>query len=122
LRTGALPIKFSEKSCHRTLATFTAIFCPFQPRHAKPADLKDKLCAYLLEELAKLEKTLFNLRGEAVGDSNRSKRRCSGENALEKKYTDAKFVSKNIRPQTVKAARKSLPKYPNKPVKYALEA
>jgi large subunit ribosomal protein L35e len=107
------------------------------PKAAKPSELKTKSRADLLEELAKLEKKLFELRGQ-VGSSSSAEKLSAirttrkdvarvktvlmeqQRNALREKYKDAKLVPKDIRPHTVKSRRNALPaKYANKLTKAA---
>jgi large subunit ribosomal protein L35e len=102
------------------------------PKHAKPSELKTKSRAELLEELAKLEKKLFELRGQ-VGSSSSAEKLSTirtvrkdvarvktilmeqQRSALQAKYKAAKFIPKDIRPHIVKSKRRTLaPKYANK--------
>jgi large subunit ribosomal protein L35e len=108
------------------------------PKHAKPSELKAKSRAELLEELAKLEKKLFELRGQ-IGSSSSAEKLSTirtvrkdvarvktilmeqQRSALLAKYKDAKFVPKDIRKKVVKSQRRALaPKYANKLTKVAL--
>jgi large subunit ribosomal protein L35e len=107
------------------------------PKHAKPSELKTKSRADLLEELAKLEKKLFELRGQ-VGSSSSAEKLSTirvlrkdvarvktvlmvqQRDALAAKFKGAKLLPKDIRPHIVKSKRNALPpKYANKLTKAA---
>ncbi|OHT03973.1 ribosomal protein L29 [Tritrichomonas foetus] len=100
--------------------------------HLKAHELAQKTRADLLEELATLEKKLFELRAQIATQSSRQKlseiltvRRDVARvktvlmeqqrKALNEKYADAKHIPKDIRKHEVKARRQQLaPKYANK--------
>ncbi|OHT12727.1 ribosomal protein L29 [Tritrichomonas foetus] len=100
--------------------------------HLKAHELIQKPRADLLEELATLEKKLFELRAQIATQSSRQKLSEiltvrhdvarvktvlmeQQRKALNEKYAGAKHVPKDIRPHNVKAQRKELPaKYANK--------
>jgi large subunit ribosomal protein L35e len=106
-------------------------------RHLKPFELREKPRQELLEQLAGLEKKLFELRGQVASSSSRQKlgeirgvrkdiARLKGvlmeqqRNALKDKYKGARLVPKDIRAHVVKSQRKKLaPKYANKLTKRA---
>ena len=103
----------------------------------KPHELRQKSRSDLLEELAKLEKKLFELRGQIATSSSRQKlseiqttRKDVARvktvlmeqqrNALKEKFKDAKHVPKDIRPHLTKSQRQQLPaKYADKLTKRA---
>ncbi|KAH0785298.1 ribosomal protein L29 [Histomonas meleagridis] len=105
--------------------------------HLKAHELIQKSRADLLEELATLEKKLFELRGQIATSSSRQKlseiqtvRRDVARvktvlmeqqrKALKEKYNGKKLVPKDIRKKQVKSQRKVLPaKYANKLTKRA---
>jgi large subunit ribosomal protein L35e len=107
------------------------------PKATKPPELRAKSRADLLEELAKLEKKLFELRGQAGSSSSAEKLSAirttrkdvarvktilmeQQRSALGEKYKGAKFVPRDIRPHTVKSKRNALPaKYAKKLTKAA---
>jgi large subunit ribosomal protein L35e len=101
------------------------------PKHLKPKDLKTKSRGDLLEELAKLEKKLFELRGQ-IGSSSSAEKLSNIRTvrkdvarvktvlmeqqraALKEKYATAAFKPKDIRPHVVKSKRRALaPKWQN---------
>jgi large subunit ribosomal protein L35e len=100
--------------------------------HLKAFELREKKRGDLLEQLAALEKKLFELRGQASSSSSRPKMhdiRCVRKDiarvkctlmeqqrkALKEKYAGKKFVPKDIRPHAPKSVRKQLPaKFANK--------
>lgn len=103
----------------------------------KPHELRQKSRSELLEELAKLEKKLFELRGQAATSSSRQKlseiqttRKDVARvktvlmeqqrSALKDKFKDAAHVPKDIRPNLTKSQRQQLPaKWANKLTKRA---
>jgi large subunit ribosomal protein L35e len=107
------------------------------PKHAKPKELRAKNRAELLEELAKLEKKLFELRGQIASASAPAKLAeirtvrkdvarvktvlmQQQREALAAKFKDKKYIPKDIRPKTVKSQRTKLaPKLARKLTKAA---
>lgn len=103
----------------------------------KPHELRAKSRSELLEELAKLEKKLFELRGQAATSSSRQKlseiqttRRDVARvktvlmeqqrAALKDKFKEAAHVPKDLRPNLTKSQRQQLPaKWANKLTKRA---
>lgn len=100
--------------------------------HLRAKELREKSRQELLEELATLEKKLFELRGQKASSSTGAKLTeirvtrhdiarvktvlmQQQRDALEKRYKDAKHVPKDIRPHQVKSLRMKLP------AKYALK-
>jgi large subunit ribosomal protein L35e len=100
--------------------------------HLKPYELLAKKREELFDQLAGLEKKLFELRGQAATSSSRQKlheirsirkdiARVKGtlmkqqRQALQAKYARKKLIPKDILPHTVKSVRKQLaPKFGNK--------
>lgn len=103
----------------------------------KAYELQKKSRSELLEELAKLEKKLFELRGQAATSSSRQKLSeiqttrkdvarvktvlmIQQRAALQDKFKDAAHVPKDIRPHLTKSQRQELPaKWANKLTKRA---
>ena len=103
----------------------------------KPHELRQKSRSDLLEELAKLEKKLFELRGQIATSASRQKLSEiqttrkevarvktvlmeQQRTALKDKFKDAKHVPKDIRPNLTKSQRQKLPaKWANKLTKRA---
>ena len=110
---------------------------PFRNMPLKAYQLVEKTRAELLEELATLEKKLFELRGQIATSASAQKQSEiktvrkdvarvktvlmeQQRKALISKYEGAKHVPKDLRAHTTKSQRKQLPaKYANKLVKKA---